>query len=165
MWGVWWVCDGRIELSKETCSMNPVKEVRVRDVMMTKPVVFTTEMDLLDAIRVLVEHRISGAPVVDARGNLVGVLTERDFLKAALVAGYHGERGGCIGDYMSRNVDAVNADDSLFDVATRFVETKYRRYPVIEDNRVVGVIARSDVLRAVMDAFGRRRSGVRGSMS
>jgi CBS domain-containing protein len=120
-------------------------------------------MDLLDAIRILVERRISGAPVVDARGSLVGVLTERDFLKAALVAGYHGERGGCVGDHMNANVEAVNADDSLFDVATRFVETKYRRYPVIEDNRVVGVIARSDVLRAVMDAFGRRRSGVRGS--
>jgi len=89
--------------------------------------------------------------VIDARGNLVGVLTERDFLKAALVAGYHGERGGCVGDHMNAEVEAVNADDSLFDVATRFVETK------------VGVIARSDVLRAVMDAFGRRRSGVRSS--
>jgi len=150
--------------------MNPVEEVRVRDVMTTKPVVFTCEMDLLDAIRILVERRISGAPVIDARGNLVGVLTERDFLKAALVAGYHGERGGCVGDHMNAEVEAVNADDSLFDVATRFVETKYRRYPVIEDNRVViednrvvGVIARSDVLRAVMDAFGRRRSGVRSS--
>jgi CBS domain-containing protein len=131
--------------------------------MTTKPVVFTCEMDLLDAVRILVERRISGAPVVDARGNLVGVLTERDFLKAALVAGYHGERGGCVGDYMNANVEAVNADDSLFDVATRFVETKYRRYPVIEDNRVVGIIARSDVLRAVMDAFGRRRSSVRSS--
>jgi CBS domain-containing protein len=143
--------------------MNPVEEVRVRDAMTTKPVVFTCEMDLLDAVRILVERRISGAPVVDARGNLVGVLTERDFLKAALVAGYHGERGGCVGDYMNANVEAVNADDSLFDVATRFVETKYRRYPVIEDNRVVGIIARSDVLRAVMDAFGRRRSSFRGS--
>ena len=158
---MWWVCDGRIELSKETCSMNPVKEVRVRDVMMTKPVVFTTEMDLLDAIRVLVEHRISGAPVVDQRGNLVGVLTERDFLKAALVAGYHGERGGCIGDYMSRNVDAVNADDNLFDVATRFVETRYRAYPVMEDNRLVGVVARRHVLRAVVESFGPRRWGFR----
>jgi len=143
--------------------MSPVKEVRVRDFMVTKPVVFTRETDLLDAVRVLLDRRISGAPVVDERGNLVGVLTERDFLRAALVAGYHGERGGCIGDYMSSDVEAVNADDSLLDVATRFVETKYRRYPVMEDNRVVGVVARRDVLRAVIDAFGPRRSGFRGS--
>jgi CBS domain-containing protein len=64
---------------------------------------------------------------------------------------------------MSSPAEAVNADDSLFDVATRFVQSKYRRYPVVQDNRVVGVVARSDVLRAIMNAFGRRRSGVRGS--
>jgi len=150
-------------MSKEACSMNPIKEVRVRDFMMTKPIIFSSDMDLLDAIRVLVDRRISGAPVVDARGNLVGVLTERDFLKAALVAGYHGERGGPVRDYMSTEVEAVNADDSLVDVANRFGESKYRRYPVVQDNRVVGVVARSDVLRAIIEAYGRRRSGVRGS--
>ncbi len=143
--------------------MNRVKDVRVRDFMVTKPVVFTRNTDLLDAVRTLVDRRISGAPVVDEQGSLVGVLTERDFLKAALVAGYHGERGGCIGDYMSSDVVAVHADDNLLDVATRFVETKYRRYPVMEDNRVVGVVGRRDVLRAVIDAFGPRRSGFRGS--
>ena len=148
---------------KEAHDMSPVKEVRVRDFMVTKPVVFASDTDLLDAVRILVDKRISGAPVVDERGNLVGVLTERDFLRAALVAGYHGERGGCIGDYMSTDVEAVNADDSLLDVATRFVETKYRRYPVMEDNRVVGVVARRDVLRAVIEAFGPRQSGFRGS--
>ncbi|MGB5368606.1 MAG: CBS domain-containing protein [Polyangiales bacterium] len=139
--------------------MNPVKGLRVRDIMVTKPVVFTSDTDLLDAVSTLVDRHITGAPVVDARGNLVGLLTERDFLRAALVAGYHGERGGCVGDYMSRDVEAVNADDSLLDVATRFIETKRRRYPVIEDNRVVGVVVRRDVLRAVMRAFDLRGAG------
>jgi CBS domain-containing protein len=139
--------------------MNPVKEMRVRDIMVKKPVVFTSDTDLLDAVSTLVDRRITGAPVVDARGNLIGLLTERDFLRAALVAGYHGERGGCVGDYMSRDVEAVNADDSLLDIATRFVETKRRRYPVIEDNRVVGVVVRRDVLRAVIRAFDLPKPG------
>jgi CBS domain-containing protein len=125
--------------------------------MIRKPVVFARDTDLLDAVRILVDKRISGAPVIDERGNLVGVLTERDFLKAALVAGYHGEIGGCVGDYMSTDVQAVNAEDSLLDVATRFVETRYRRFPVMEDNRVVGLVARQDVLRAVIDSFETRR--------
>jgi CBS domain-containing protein len=146
-------------MSAETSSMNPVKGMRVRDIMVTKPVVFTSDTDLLDAVSTLVDRHITGAPVVDARGNLVGLLTERDFLRAALVAGYHGERGGCVGDYMSRDVEAVNADDSLLDVATRFIEKKRRRYPVIEDNRVVGVVVRRDVLRAVMRAFDLRGAG------
>jgi CBS domain-containing protein len=134
--------------------MTPVKEMRVRDFMVAKPLVFSRETDLLDAVRIMVDRRISGAPVVDERGNLIGVLTESDFLRAALVAGYHGESGGCVGDYMSRHVQAVNANDSLLDVATRFVETKHRRFPVMEDNRVVGLVTRHDVLRAVIDAFG-----------
>ncbi|MDH3653061.1 MAG: CBS domain-containing protein [Myxococcales bacterium] len=139
--------------------MSTVKEMRVRDIMVTKPVIFTSDTDLLDAVSTLVDRRITGAPVVDARGNLIGLLTERDFLRAALVAGYHGERGGCVADYMTRDVEAVNADDNLLDVATRFIETKRRRYPVIEDNQVVGVVVRRDVLRAVIRAFDLHGSG------
>jgi CBS domain-containing protein len=137
--------------------MSTVKEMRVRDFMINKPVVFARDTDLLDAVRVLVDRRIAAAPVVDERGNLVGLLTERDFLRAALVAGYHGETGGCVGDYMSCDVHAVNADDGLLDVAMRFVETKRRQFPVMEDNRVVGLVARRDVLRAVLDAFAPSR--------
>lgn len=137
--------------------MTPVKEMRVRDFMVTKPVLFTPDMDLLDAVSLLVNRRISAAPVVDDRGSLIGVLTEQDFLKAALVAGYHGESGGCVADYMTHEVQAVNADDSLLDVAMGFVETKYRGFPVMEDNRVVGYVTRRQVLRAVIDTFGTSR--------
>ena len=138
---------------EEASQVTPIKEMRVRDFMLTKPVVFTPEMDLLDAVRILVDRRVSGAPVVDERGNLVGILTERDFLRATVVAGYHGEGGGRVGDYMSSPVQAVNAEDSLLDVAARFVEAKHRSFPVMEDNRVVGLVTRRDVLRVVIDAF------------
>ena len=100
------VCNGRLEVSEEACSMKP-SQGSARSGLHGRPSRWCSprETDLLDAVRVLVDRRLSGAPVVDERGNLVGVLTERDFLKAALVAGYHGERGGCVGDYMSRDVD------------------------------------------------------------
>lgn len=136
--------------------MNPAREISIRDFMVVNPVVLAPDTDLLDAVRVLVDRRISGAPVVDERGNLVGVLTEGDFLKAALVAGYQGERGGRVAEYMTREVEAVHANDSLLDVAMRFVETKYRRYPVVEDNRLVGIVGRRDVLRAIIESL---RSG------
>ena len=118
--------------------MSTVKKIRVRDIMLTKPVMFTSDTDLLDAVCVFVNRRISGAPVVDERGNLTGLLTERDFLKAALVAGYHGERGGRVGDYMSRDVQAVNADDSLLDRDRKHKTTKLRRAsskPSADDSR------------------------------
>ena len=130
----------------------PLSKTRARDFMVPKPVTFSPDTALLDAAKVLVARRISGAPVIDSKGTLVGVLTERDLLEAALQAIYHDERGGRVGDHMSHDVQVVRADDALIDVAARFAEGKYRRFPVIEDNRVVGLVTRRDVLRVVLDA-------------
>ncbi|MGB5809877.1 MAG: CBS domain-containing protein [Polyangiales bacterium] len=130
--------------------MNDSPKMRVRDFMVPKPVVFTEDSDLLESARVLVARKISGAPVVDAKGTLVGVLTERDLLQAAMVARYHDEGGGRVAEHMSRDVQVVSVDDTLFEVAERFVGGKYRRFPVIEDNRVVGLVTRRDVLRVVL---------------
>jgi predicted transcriptional regulator len=136
-------------------------DIRARDIMVTKPLAFTPDRRLLDAVRVLIDQRIPGAPVVDDQGNLVGALTEQTFLESVVVAGYHGEGGGRVGDHMNEEVQTVNVDASLFDIATLFIETGYRWFPVVDENRLVGVVARREVLRAIIDAFGRRRSGVR----
>jgi CBS domain-containing protein len=134
--------------------MKPPPKLRVRDFMTPKPVVFAPGTDLMEAARTLINRKISGAPVVDEKGTLVGVLTERDFLQAVLVAGYHGERGGHVGDYMTAEVEAVNVDDTLVDVAKRFIDSKYRRFPVVDGNRIVGLVARRDVLKAILDTGG-----------
>ena len=66
--------------------MTPVATLRARDFMMPQLVTLTTDMELLDAIQLLVEKQVSGAPVLDAQGNLVGILTERDCLAQTVVA-------------------------------------------------------------------------------
>ncbi len=137
-------------------------DLRVRDIMVTKPLFFKPERRLLDAVRVLVDQRLPGAPVVDDHGTLLGVLTESEFLQAVVVAGYHGESGGRVVDHMNRHVQTVDVDASLFDVAMLFIATTFRWFPVVDENRLVGVVARREVLRAIIDSFGRRRSGVRG---
>ncbi len=127
------------------------KSMKIKDLMTRKPLTFAPDMDLLEAARMLLDRRASGAPVVDALGNLVGMLTERDYLNAVLSATYHRDSGGSVDDYMTRDVQTVDAEESLMDVATRFVEAKHRSYPVMEDNRLVGVISRHDVIRAMFD--------------
>ncbi len=77
------------------------------------------------------------------------MLTERDFIEVALNAGYFDERGGSVAEFMTQDVETVGPDDSLVDVAARFVSSPFRRYPVVEDGRLVGIIARRDVLRAL----------------
>jgi predicted transcriptional regulator len=112
-------------------------------------VTFKPNTNVLDAVHALVEHRIAGAPVVDDEGTIVGMLSEFDCMKVALQAGYHGQYGGPVSDYMSSNVATVNAEMSIVDLAQQFAEKGFRRFPVTDSNRLVGQISRRDVLRAL----------------
>jgi CBS domain-containing protein len=129
--------------------MLPLRSVKVRDYMTPNPVSFTPDMEILHAIHLLVERKISGGPVIDARGNLVGMLTEQDCLQVALNACYHGELGGRVDEFMATDVRTVEADSSVVDLAELFLKTSYRRFPVVERQRLVGQVSRHDVLRAL----------------
>lgn len=121
----------------------------VKDYMARTLVTFKPDTAVLDAVHILVKNRIAGAPVVDDEGNLIGMLSELDCMKVALQAGYHGDYGGPVSDYMSKGVETVNMDMSIIDLAQVFIDTSYRRFPVTDDNRLVGQISRRDVLRAL----------------
>jgi len=125
------------------------KSALVKDYMARTLVTFKPEMDVLDAVHVLVKHRIAGAPVVDDEGNLLGMLSEYDCMKVALDAGYHGNWGGPVREFMSDGVETVDADMSIIDLAQVFIRKKFRRFPVMQGTRLVGQISRRDVLRAL----------------
>lgn len=125
------------------------KSVLVKDYMAKSLVTFKPETDVLDAVHELVKHRIAGAPVLDDSGNLIGMLSEFDCMKVALHAGYHGDWGGPVSDFMSEGVKTVDAEMSIVDLAQEFLESKYRRFPVVQNNHLIGQISRRDVLRAL----------------
>lgn len=128
--------------------------LRARDVMTRELVTLSPELDVLAAMRLLLEHRISGAPVVDARGNLVGMLTQRDCLRVAYAASYHHEPAGAVSRYMSQPVETIPADLDLVEVIGVFLRSRYRRFPVLEDNRAVGIVSRRDALAAALGLLG-----------
>ena len=128
--------------------MNP-RSCIVRDYMTAKPITFSPEMDVLDAVHELIKHRIAGAPVIDSHGEVVGILSEFDCMKVALDSGYYGTAGGPVSQFMSKSVETVDADMSIVDLAERFLQTNYRRFPVMTENRLIGQISRRDVLRAL----------------
>ena len=123
--------------------------LRVREHMTTDLVTITPDTEIMRAVYLLVEHDISGMPVVDERGNLIGILTERDCIATAIQAGYFDEAGGSVRDFMSSPVETAAADDSLMDIAERLSKSIYRRFPVVEDGRLIGLISRRDVLEAL----------------
>jgi CBS domain-containing protein len=110
-------------------------------------------MEILRASQVLIGNDISGAPVLDRHGRLIGILTERDCLRVVLQAAYHGEPGGQVHEYMSWQPVSVRPDDTILDLAQRFIKEKYRRYPVLDGGRLVGVISRRDVMRAMGEHY------------
>jgi len=128
--------------------MNP-KSCLVKDYMARTLVTFKPDTDVLDAVHTLVERRIAGAPVVDDEGNLVGMLSELDCMRVALNAGYHQHWGGPVSEVMTTDTQTVDADMNIVDLAQLFVNSRFRRFPVVSDNRLVGQISRRDVLRAL----------------
>ena len=128
-----------------------IQSIMVKNYMSASLVTFAPDLDVMNAIDVLVKNRISGAPVIDDHGNLIGLLSEKDCMKVAIQAGYYEELGGRVADYMTKNVITVESESSVLEVAKLFMEKGPRRYPVVEDNRLVGQISRRDVLRALTE--------------
>jgi len=126
-------------------------KILVRDYMSRKVVKLRPDMEILRAVHHLINGRVSGAPVVDENGNVVGMLTERDCMKVVLNAAYHQEHGGLVSEFMATNVEDIAPDLSIVDAAKQFYEKKYLRYPVVENGQLIGVLSRSDVMRAMGD--------------
>lgn len=129
------------------------ERISVSDYMATELLVLPPEMEINRAMNLLLDAKISGAPVVDNKGNLVGVLSKKDCLRAALQASYHQELGGSVSDYMSAPVETLSADLDIAQAAERFIASSHRRFPVIRDGRLIGQISRADVLRALSEQW------------
>ena len=126
-----------------------LRSVFVKDHMTKNPLTLPPDMEIQQATHLLIDKDVSGAPVLDKHGRLVGVLTERDCMQVAMQASYHGEPGGLVEDYMSVNPQWIGPEQSVLTVADLFIKGNFKRYPVVDNGRVVGVISRRDVMRAV----------------
>ena len=124
----------------------------VTDYMTTKLITFQPKMDIREATQMLLYNRISGAPVVDDRGNLVGMLSEKDCINL-LLDGQYNQRPtgtGTVADYMSKKIKTLAHDTSIMDAAYQFANSPYRRFPVLNHGKLVGQISRRDVLKAIV---------------
>lgn len=121
----------------------------VKDYMIGDQLAFKPQTDLLKAIHVLLAHGLSGAPVVDDDNRLIGFLSEKDCLKAALDASYFRQSAGSVQDFMSNDVRSIPGDASLIDVIQLFVSHSYRCLPVVEGARLIGQISRRDILKGL----------------
>lgn len=125
-------------------------QITARDFMATELLTFNPETDVLDAVQALVEHQISGAPVVDDDGRYLGMFSERCSMQVLLDAAYEQLAITDIGPFMDSEAQTIGPDTHLLSVAQVFLLTPFRRLPVLEDGKLVGVVSRRDVMECWM---------------
>ena len=126
------------------------RSILIDDFMTKNLATATRDMDLLALVDLLLRRGISGTPVVDQSGYLIGMVSEHDCLKAILVGTYQGDVGGIVGDVMTTQVDTIRLGTSIVEAANQMVSSGRRRLPVVDqENRLAGQISRTDLLRAV----------------
>jgi CBS domain-containing protein len=121
---------------------------RARDVMNTNLVAVCADATVEETIRSLLEHHVSGAPIVDEQGYLVGIVSEFQLLEAIYRPEVKQEQ---VRDLMTKDVITVTEDAALSEVANLLLLHRIRRVPVVRDGKIVGIIARRDLLRCTVD--------------
>lgn len=127
-----------------------LQSVNLRDYMLTNPVTVRPSDNVLDAMHVIIEHRVSGVCVVDAESNLVGILSELDCLRAVLGVVYNDSRVGRVSDHMATdNLVVAHPNEDIVDVAHDMLLKNKRRRPVVENGKLIGQITCRQLLSAV----------------
>jgi CBS domain-containing protein len=108
------------------------------------------DQSINEVINILIEKRISGAPVLDENKKLVGIISERDCLRIIVDQAYHNlpHNSPIVSDYMTREVKILSPASTVVDAATEFLNSAIRRMPVVENGVLIGQISRIDILRA-----------------
>ena len=129
-----------------------LRSVELKDYMLTHPVTVNSEANMGEAIRLIIDNKISGLCVVDDDSRLVGILSELDCMRAMLSASYNEGGIGMVQDYMaSENLVVANPHEDITDVAQDMLKKNKRRRPVVEDGKLVGQITCRQLLSAVKD--------------
>jgi len=143
----------RAAMEQDTTPPPRVKAIpTARDFMATQLVKFGPDQSVREVMRSLLKHRISGGPVVDEHGRLLGTISEGDCLKVLTCGIYDGDPvdvGRPVRELMAPVGHTIEPSTDIYAIAHILVDATLRRVPVVEAGRVVGQVSRRDILRAI----------------
>ncbi len=123
-----------------------------RDIMREKLVTFTSETSVMEAVEALLKNRISGAPVVDVNGVLLGVVSELDCTNHLVHALTHNEPTGFVAEVMNSDVKTVSPDATLLTLAHHFNQLRVKRLPVVDRHgKLLGQVSRRDLMQKLFE--------------
>lgn len=129
---------------------------KVKDFMTRKLVTFTLDQTIEQVIDTLIKYRISGGPVVNDKNELIGIISEGDCIKQISESRYYNMPldNNTVKKHMVRDVETIDGEMNVFDAASKFISAKRRRFPIVENGKLVGQISQKDILKAAMDLKG-----------
>ncbi|MFK5877920.1 MAG: CBS domain-containing protein [Flavobacteriaceae bacterium] len=138
----------------EKDTTNPIL---VSDYMTKKLITFKPEQSVLYVMDVLIKKKISGGPVVNSKGELMGIISEGDCMKQISESRYFNMpmHETTVEKHMVKDVETIDGNMNIFDAANKFLQSKRRRFPIVENGKLVGQISQKDVLKAALDMSGR----------
>jgi len=120
----------------------------IEDIMSPNVVSVAPETPVTEVVDLLVENDITGIPVVDSEGQLVGVVTEKDVM--GVLVGPEAAAGQ-VRDYMTKDVVSFDVDDDVIAVCECLVNNHLRRVPILRGQRLVGIISRRDLIKYIIE--------------
>jgi len=138
--------------------MTQDKPALIRDCMRRNPITISSEANIVEAVKIIVEKKLTGLTVTDAEGNAVGVLSELDCIAAVLTAIYNegDPEHALVADAMSTDLEVCAPEDNIVEVAQAMLNTRQRRRPVLSGGKLVGQVSSSNILWALMEHSRRR---------
>jgi CBS domain-containing protein len=132
------------------------ENITVSDYMTKNLITFRPEQSVLEVMETLIKKKISGGPVVNDKYELVGIISEGDCMKQISESRYYNQpmEDIKVEQHMAKNIDTIDGNMNVFDAANKFLESKHRRFPIVENGKLVGQISQKDVLKAALKLKG-----------
>ena len=130
--------------------------IKVKDYMTTNLITFQPDQSVEDVIDSLIKNRISGGPVVNNNNELIGIISEGDCIKQISESRYYNMplNNNSVEKHMVTNVETIDGNMNIFDAASKFLESKRRRFPIVEHGKLIGQISQKDILKAALKLKG-----------
>ncbi len=133
--------------------------ILARDIMAQNLVTLSPDLEVFDAIDVLLKKRISGAPVVDSDGTFVGIFSESSCMRVVVNAAYESLPDAGLMPFVDTNPPSISPDTDLLTICQTFLDQATRRLPVLINERLVGQISRRDVMRKISELAKGKKCG------
>ena len=141
---------------RQQSSSTESQSLTVSDYMTRSLITFKPDQPIESVMQALIKNRISGGPVVNDKNELVGIISEGDCIKQISESRYYNMpmQDQTIEKHMASNVETIDGNMNIFDAAKKFLDSKRRRFPILENGKLVGQISQKDILKAAMTMKG-----------